>query len=1030
MKLSIAAIFKNEHPYIIEWLAYHRLVGFDQFIIADNISDDGSTELLKALDEVGLIQRIEYPTRDNKGPQVPAYNEMLNLVKGRVDLLAFIDADEFVVPAQGTSVREYLAPFMADDCVGAIAVNWAIYGSSGKSEFRDEPVSRRFTQRARQVTGVNRHIKTIVKPEFCAQMLNPHKAALKKGRYIKSNGEPFAFSEHNEHGCSTTVDWSPLRINHYVVKSFEEFKQRKQKRGRASVSELRKDGFFKAHDMNHETSHIMERFQEPLAGEIQQIRYQLNLLQYKKELSVMQGAAGKFIARTGALGRWLDRQPEFSLVPYSDVKPASGEYRWEATGKDPAFMLKHSGAVLHGWYMLTVSVKGNLPQFHGKLYINDGEGMGEESAVYLPLHKGKAVKRVCYFPKPVKGLRFDPTEEIALFNVEALSFSKLTPGFARQLMLKKVSSFFPGDFSYLTRDELVKRYSLCFRHSSSDTNYSEWLQWYDESRFHPIAIERRLAQLKSNVRFSIIIQIAGDERVVPALVESLFAQVYRHFEVMIIAYGGNQPSALAIASQFEQYGIKCQVLTKTADNGEDLNSACQRASGEYLVVPDPALALSALALLSFAEAISSNASGLLPIIVYGDQDRIDHKGMRHTPDFKSGWNPDLLLAQDYISDCIAIHRQALNGIGGFRSGITGYEVYDVVLRVCALANDQQVKRVPEMVSHRYSSNRQGGEQKHSGNTAIKVRKDYLATVKNVNAEVVYLENKRSYRVIWPLPIEPLVSLIIPTRNGYEILKQCVDSILAKTSYRNFEILIIDNQSDCAQTLAYLDDISRHKQVSVYRYDDVFNYSAINNFAVEKASGDVVGLINNDVEIINPDWLREMVSQAMRPDIGCVGAMLYYANDTIQHAGVISGLGGVAGHSHKHFRRGDAGFQNRLNCVQNLSAVTAAALLVKKAIYREVGGLDAENLLVAFNDVDFCLKVRQAGYRNLWTSFAELYHHESVSRGQDDTPEKKARFEQEYQFMKNKWAGKLASDPYYHPNLTQRREDFSLNFTVL
>mgnify|MGYP000610269993 FL=1 len=272
----------------------------------------------------------------------------------------------------------------------------------------------------------------------------------------------------------------------------------------------------------------------------------------------------------------------------------------------------------------------------------------------------------------------------------------------------------------------------------------------------------------------------------------------------------------------------------------------------------------------------------------------------------------------------------------------------------------------------------------------------------------------------------LVSLIIPTYNGYEITKQAIDSILDKTTYQNYEILLVDNNSNDPTALEYFKELDKHKKVTVLRYPYPFNYSAINNFAATHAKGEVIGLINNDVEVINPEWLTEMVSHSLREDIGCVGAKLYFHNDTIQHAGVIIGIGGVAGHSHKHYKKNEHGHFSRLNVVQNLSAVTAACLLVRKAVFDEVNGLNEEDLTVAFNDVDFCLKVQAAGYRNLWTPYAELYHYESISRGAEDNPEKVARFNKEVEYMKATWGTDQSTDPSYSPNLTLAREDFSIN----
>jgi GT2 family glycosyltransferase len=251
------------------------------------------------------------------------------------------------------------------------------------------------------------------------------------------------------------------------------------------------------------------------------------------------------------------------------------------------------------------------------------------------------------------------------------------------------------------------------------------------------------------------------------------------------------------------------------------------------------------------------------------------------------------------------------------------------------------------------------------------------------------------------------------------------SILEKTTYPNYEILIIDNGSDDPATLEYFAAIASDTRVRIIRDDRPFNFSALNNAAVRQAEGVVIGLINDDIEVIAPEWLSEMVSLALQPAIGAVGARLLYPNDTLQHGGVILGLGGVAGHSHKHLPRHHHGYCCRAALVQGFSAVTAACLVIRKAVYEEVGGLNETDLAIAFNDVDFCLRVREAGYRNVWTPYAELYHHESASRGRDSTRAKQTRFAREIAYMKSRWASLLLNDPAYSPNLTLNREDFSL-----
>jgi GT2 family glycosyltransferase len=282
-----------------------------------------------------------------------------------------------------------------------------------------------------------------------------------------------------------------------------------------------------------------------------------------------------------------------------------------------------------------------------------------------------------------------------------------------------------------------------------------------------------------------------------------------------------------------------------------------------------------------------------------------------------------------------------------------------------------------------------------------------------------------YRVTYQLPEHrPLVSLIIPTRNGFHLIKTCIDSIEDKTSYRNFEILVVDNGSDDPEVLDYFSEIQKKPNVEIIRDDRPFNFARLNNLAVTQAEGELVGLINNDIEVIEPDWLSEMVGLATRDGVGAVGAKLLYTDGKIQHGGVVLGVGGVAGHAFKHYPGDYPGYFSRARLTSSFSAVTAACLVIRKETYLQAGGLDEKNLAIAFNDIDFCLRVRELGLRNVWTPHALLYHHESASRGYEDTPEKQERFAKEVRFMQKRWGRKLLDDPAYSPNLTLEHEDFS------
>jgi GT2 family glycosyltransferase len=369
-------------------------------------------------------------------------------------------------------------------------------------------------------------------------------------------------------------------------------------------------------------------------------------------------------------------------------------------------------------------------------------------------------------------------------------------------------------------------------------------------------------------------------------------------------------------------------------------------------------------------------------------------------------------------------------MGGFREGYEGAQDYDLALRAIEHLTPAQICHIPRVLYHWRtidgSTAKDADEKPYAIIAAQQAIREHLTRC-NIEAEVMEAPDlPGTIRVQYTLPSQlPLVSLIIPTRNNLELLHRCIESIANKTDYDPIELLIINNNSDDPATLTYLRQLEANNQARIIDYPQPFNYADMNNKAVEYAQGEIIGLINNDVEVINSEWLSEMVSHLLRPEVGIVGARLWYPNDTLQHAGVILGMGGVAGHAHKGLPRGNPGYFNRANLIQSFSAVTGACLIMQKSNFLAVGGLDAEHLSIAFNDIDLCLKIREQSLRIVWTPYAELYHHESASRGYEDTPEKMVRFEKECLYMKKRWGNLLLTDPAYNPNLTLETQDFAL-----
>lgn len=564
--------------------------------------------------------------------------------------------------------------------------------------------------------------------------------------------------------------------------------------------------------------------------------------------------------------------------------------------------------------------------------------------------------------------------------------------------------------------------------SNPAADYTEWVRRYDTlDAMQRARISERIAGLANPPLISVLMPCFNpNPEWFREAIESVRSQLYPHWELCIADDASTDPAIRPILEDYIQRDARIRVAFRT-ENGHisaSSNSALELVTGKFVALLDHDDLLPEHALFWVADAIAWHPEAG---VIYSDEDKIDEFGTRFEPYFKCDWNPDLFLSQNMISHLGVYRTELMRAIGGFRQGFEGSQDHDLALRCIEKLTPEQIIHIPRVLYHwrvHASSTAQSPDAKPyailAGQKAIE---EHLAR-KGVNARVE-IGSQPGYRVHYALPdAPPMVSIIIPTRNGLELLRQCVDSILSKTDYVNFEILIIDNGSDDQATLEYLQNLSANPKIRVLRDERPFNYSALNNSAVEQAKGELICLLNNDIEVISREWLGEMASIALQPSVGAVGACLWYPDNTLQHGGVILGIGGVAGHSHKFLIRGQFGYFGRAIMIQSLSAVTAACLVIRKSTYQSLGGLDEKNLQIAFNDVDFCLRLLEAGYRNVWTPFAELYHHESASRGTEDTEEKKNRFANEVNFMKKHHAKFLHNDPAYSPNLTLEIDDFS------
>lgn len=518
------------------------------------------------------------------------------------------------------------------------------------------------------------------------------------------------------------------------------------------------------------------------------------------------------------------------------------------------------------------------------------------------------------------------------------------------------------------------------------------------------------------------------ERHLRRAIESVLGQHYPHWELCIADDASDAPHVRAV---IEEYALRApRVKAVFGDSHGHIsrtsNRALALAGGDFVAFLDHDDELSPHALGEVAAVLHERPTLDL---VYSDEDFLDPSGRRCSPHFKSDWNPYLLYSHNYVTHLCVYRRSLLTRAGGLREGVEGAQDYDLVLRCSRLTGPARIHHIPKILYHwRMAETSTAANADRKGYTDAAGRRalaDHFSA-QGVAARVESAGSDNFYRVQFESAgPPPLVSLIVPTRDRVGLLRQCVDGLLHRTAYRPLEIVIVDNGSCEADTHAYLERLQRQSDnVRVLRVDEPFNFARLCNLGAAEARGAVIGFINNDIDVIHADWLDEMVMLAQRPEVGCVGAKLLYADETVQHAGVIVGLGGYAAHSHRCFSRDSGGYFNRLKVRQNLSAVTAACLVVRRAAYEAVGGMD-EELAVAYNDVDLGLKMRESGLLNVFTPFARLYHFESKSRGYDDTPEKQARFQREKDYLAAKWGERIRLDPYYNPNLTHAREDFTL-----
>ena len=744
----------------------------------------------------------------------------------------------------------------------------------------------------------------------------------------------------------------------------------------------------------------------------------------------------------------------FELTPSRDLSELDptpeGSSHWRTTGGRPLFELvsEEGTCPAPGWYVVHTDIAGTQAPNQGlpthapvALRFLPAAGTVPLSRRPIPVVAGKRT-RVVNVPPGVERVFLEVSPWVETIEATNVTFRSVNQAAAAFLMSTDVAA--SSVIGSTDRVELAGRLGaarsqrgnravieeiaytyehLQHRRSGDGVDYASWRirngSIFDDDALRLRALSDALPD--GGPTISVIVPVYNPEiRWLDSAIESVKAQTYERWQLCLVNDASSDPAIRARLDHHAASDDRIAVIHRE-ENGHiaaATNDGLEIATGDFVAFMDHDDALAPFALAAIALA-SADAD-----VLYTDEDKIDAAGRHYDPHCKPSWNPELLLGQNYMSHLTAIRRSLIADVGGLRTGFDGSQDHDLLLRVTAQTAAERIRHIPVVAYHwravAGSTALAPGEKNYTEEASLRALVDRLGP----EWEVERAAAPTAYRCIPPLLDEPLVSIVIPTRDRLDLVVQCVES-LERTTYQNFEIVIVDNDSSEPETLAWFaafDDGDRRRVVAA---PGPFNYSKINNIGVEAASGELILLLNNDTEVIDPDWLTTMVRWIQQPNVGAVGAKLLYPTDTIQHAGVILGLGGFAGHGQIHEPAESTGYFNRLMITHEVGAVTAACLLTHRSTWEQLGGLD-ETLAVAFNDIDYCLRVRHdAGRRILWAADALLYHHESVSRGAEDDPVKVARFNTEVDLVLDRWAHVLHDDPAYSPNLTLEGNSFTL-----
>jgi len=553
--------------------------------------------------------------------------------------------------------------------------------------------------------------------------------------------------------------------------------------------------------------------------------------------------------------------------------------------------------------------------------------------------------------------------------------------------------------------------------------------WFREKRLNQEDLKLQTEQKwERKVVISVVVPIfRTPEPFLRQMIESVINQTYPFWELCIADGSGDTEKTRSVVEEYvkKDNRIMYQVLQENLGIADNTNTAMNMASGDYIALFDHDDLLEPDALFDIAEAavkIQGNAD-----VLYTDEDKVAADLSEYfQPHFKPDFSPDLLRSNNYICHLFVVKRLLAVSVGGQRKEFDGAQDYDFILRCCGQA--KSIVHIPKILYHwrvhKASTADNPASKRYAFEAGKRAIEAHLKRMK-VTGTVSATKDLGFYRVKYKVQGNPFISIVIPNKDNIGILKRCIDSIQSKSTYRNYEVIIVENNSKEPDTFAYYKSIDGKDGISVIYWEEEFNYSRINNYGIMHAKGDYIVCLNNDISVITPDWMEELLGNCQRKEVGITGARLYFPDNTIQHAGIVVGMGGSAGSMFVGMSRNRTGYMHKAAIQQNLSAVTAACFMVKRQAFEQAGGFD-EKLAVAFNDVDFCLRVRRAGYLVVYNPDAQMYHDESKTRGYEDTPEKQARFQKEKDYLRSRWPEIMEQgDPYYNRNLSLEKCDYTI-----